>query len=234
MVPGAPLSVLCSRLGYPKGTASVIEIIERSPSTVVDIARATHIHRPQVYRILAALTKKNIARTERTGKRDFYHLVSRTLLYNEFVQMTDAFSKPDTPWAHITHLTSKTAVADFFTDVLRHSRKGDTFYRYTSERDVDAVNAQLSPSYRSERDKKKLERLVISNALSAKQKKPRLERFIKFLDGDREAFDHNIIQLVYANRVSILDLSTKKGIIIENDTFAAFQKTIFKALYKRL
>jgi hypothetical protein len=97
-----------------------------------------------------------------------------------------------------------------------------------------SLKSQLPPSYRSERDKKKLERLVISNALSAKQKKPRLERFIKFLDGDREAFDHNIIQLVYANRVSILDLSTKKGIIIENDTFAAFQKTIFKALYKRL
>jgi hypothetical protein len=133
-----------------------------------------------------------------------------------------------------TPLTGNTAVADLFTDVLRHSKTGETFYRYTSERDVDAVNAQLPPSYRNERDKKKLERLVISNALSAKQKKPRLERFIKFLDGNREAFDHNVIQLVYADRVSILDLSTNKGVIIENSTFAAFQKTIFKALYKRL
>lgn len=121
-----------------------------------------------------------------------------------------------------------------FDDVISHTPKGDTFFRYTSERDLAKVNKYLARDYRERRDKKKLERLVISNAVSGSQKKSRLERFVKFIPRDTDQFEQNIIQLIYGECVSIIDLTTEEVVIIENKQLTDFQKVVFKLLYKQL
>jgi hypothetical protein len=121
-----------------------------------------------------------------------------------------------------------------FDDVVDHSKKGDTFYRYTSEVDLDKVNSYLSPDYRKKRDAKKLERLVISNPTSKNKKQPRLERFIKTIPPEVSLFNQNVIQLVYGERIAFIDLNKEECLVIENPALADFQKVIFKQLYKKL
>jgi len=125
-------------------------------------------------------------------------------------------------------------VQTVFDDVVGHTRRGDTFYRYTSERDLDAVNSYLSPDYRERRDAKKLERLVISNPLSGSRKKPRLERFVKYMPPEAGLFMQNVIEIVYGDRIAFIDLNTEESLVIENQALAEFQKVIFKQLYKKL
>ena len=131
-------------------------------------------------------------------------------------------------------LEGKKGIGYVFSDVVNSLQKGETFYRYTSEKDLDKVNSYLPKDYRQRRDAKHLERLVISNTVSGKQKKPRLERFIKFIPPEDAQFNQNIIQLIYGNKIAIIDLNKEMSIILQNQLLADFQKTIFKLLYKKL
>lgn len=121
-----------------------------------------------------------------------------------------------------------------FDHVIDNLPKGGTFYRYTSERNLDEVNKYISRDYRLKRDKKKLERLVISNPLSGKQKKPRLERFIRYINSENVQFNQNIIQIIYGTRVAFINLNNEEAYIIEDKQLADFQTTIFKQLYFKL
>jgi hypothetical protein len=76
--------------------------------------------------------------------------------------------------------------------------------------------------------------LVISNPVSGKQKRSRLERFIKFIPSNFDLFQQNIIQLIYGDRISLIDLNTNRVVIIENKALAEFQKIIFQQLYRNL
>ncbi len=135
---------------------------------------------------------------------------------------------------HITYLKGPSGIRAAFDDVIERMPKGEMFYRYTSERDVAAVNRYLSPDYRIRRDKKKLERRVISNPISGKAKRSRLERFIKFIPQQTDMFDHNIIQLVYADSVAFINLNTEEVSIIRDRELARFQSVIFNQLYGKL
>jgi len=147
--------------------------------------------------------------------------------------------------AAMRYFEGPSSVTAIFNDVVEHSKRGDIFYRYTSEKNLDDVNRLLPADYRKRRDAKRLERLVISNPESGSRKRSRLERFIKFLgsstdadhrpvSAEKELFHQNAIQLIYGDRIALIDLNTHIGLIIENKTLAEFQKTIFRALYKRL
>jgi hypothetical protein len=131
-------------------------------------------------------------------------------------------------------LKGRNDIRAVFDDVITHTAKSGTFFRYTSETDLAAVNAYLSPDYRARRDAKHLERRVISNPISGSQKRRRLERFIKFIGAGDDMFDQNIIEIIYEDRVAFIDLNAEEAIIIENAPLANFQKVIFRRLYKRL
>ena len=47
-------------------------------------------------------------------------------------------------------------------------------------------------------------------------------------------FDQNIIQLIYGDRISLIDPNTERVVIIENKALADFQKVIFRQLYDKL
>lgn len=236
------LETILHRLGFPKHSAAVFEALEKlEPASPTQLARATKLYRPVVYRVLAVLTKAGFAEARRAGKRTTYLSCDRTRIVRAFkgaaAEAERELSRGQQ--AHkslgmVSYFEGHGGIAAIFDDVIAHSRRGDTFYRYTSERDLDEVNSYLSPSYRAKRDAKRLERLVISNPESGVRKKKRLERFIKYLGVGKESFHENAIELIYGSRVAFIDLNTKRGLIIDNPTLADFQKTIFRALYRRL
>ena len=233
-----------TRLGLPKHADEIYALLEKKgPLSVSAIARDTQAHRPAVYRALLALEKGHIVTEKSFGKRTFYVAESRARIDIAFKQAADGvaaatrnerYSDTRRSMGAARFLEGKHSIAALFNDVVEHSKRGDTFYRYTSERDLDQVNALLPPDYRKRRDAKHLERLVISNPESGKRKRARLERFVKHIGSEKESFHQNAIQLIYGDRIGFVDLNTHQAFIIENKTLAEFQKTIFRALYRRL
>jgi sugar-specific transcriptional regulator TrmB len=232
------------RLGLPKHSDAVYSLLQRKgPIMATHICVAANLHRPAVYRALSSLLAHRFVYVTEKGCRKFYHAANPGLIASAFAQTSE----------NVAEIMAKKIVADdlykqkeirllngfkgiqaAFDDVITHMKHGETFYRYTSEKDLDKVNKYLSKNYRILRDKKKLERMVISNPVSGMRKKPRLERFVKYIPPEIDLFDQNIIQLVYGDRLSFIDLNTERVLIIENKALADFQKIIFRQLYDKL
>ncbi len=239
------LKTIMARLGHPKHSDSIYTLLSKStiPLSVSDIAVATKVSRVVVYRCLDSLATDELVVGVEHGKRTFYTVGSPEALMkamrlteagvSALVEKEQVRKAKEVP-AHVRFLYGSEGITQAFNDVVDHMPKGGTVYRYTSEQSVDEVNAYLAPDYRTRRDAKKLERLVISNPLSKAQKRSRLERFIRCIPGDTDIFDQNIIELIYGDRVSFIDVTKKQVTIIENKALADFQKVIFKQLYQKL
>lgn len=233
------------RIGFGKNAHKIYQRLleSKKPMLVAHIAGAVGVARPEIYRSLAELLDKKFVAKVLNGKRVSYKAESPRLIEAEFkkvarevsaaTELRAAKKEKDLP-EHTQHFKGFSGIRAVFDDVVEHTPRGETFYRYTSERDLDEVNKYLSPTYRTLRDKKKLERLVISNPFSGEQKRSRLERFVKFMPSEVEAFDQNIIQLIYGNRLAFINLNTEEAFIIEDKSLSDFQKVIFRQLYKKL
>lgn len=239
------IKTIMARLGHPKHADLVYTTLSKSidPLSVSAIAERADISRVVVYRCVASLSRDALVAATVRGKRTLYSATGSEALADamQLTTTTAAFTaakhrtarEKDMP-AHIRFLRGNEGIREAFDDVVTHTPKRGTVFRYTSEQSVDEVNAYLAPDYRKRRDAKRLERLVISNPLTKAQKRSRLERFIRTIPEDADIFDQNVIQLVYGERVSFIDITNKQVTIIENKALADFQKVIFKQLYKRL
>ena len=208
------LKIILERLGLPKHSHTVYQAVEKhGPLLVSHIIEKVPAHRPSAYRAIRALKKHHFIFCTQSGKRQLYHAASRELIAQEFSK------------------TSKEVVAEM-------AKRSVEKEAYLQKEIIFLEGAQgvrmLPKDYRTLRDAKKLERLVISNPVSGKQKRSRLERFIKFIPPNFDLFQQNIIQLIYGDRLSLIDLNTNRVVIIESKALAEFQKIIFQQLYRNL
>ena len=231
------------KLGFSKHADSVYStVFEHGPLLAAHIAPLASIYRPALYKALFELLNADLLVRKKKGGRFLWsarrpnHILE--LFKSEIYKLEKAIPSSSDSEEIIDNslkiFYGKDGIRAVFDDVINHTKKGETFYRYTSERDLDKVNSYLSSNYRMRRDKKRLERLVISNPLSGKQKRSRLERFIKCIPSEVSIFDQNIIQIMYGDRVAFIDLNTEKALVIENPALADFQKVIFRQLYDKL
>ncbi len=238
------MKIIFKRLGLSGHAHSVYLSLQKNGQMhVSDIAKATGVHRPAVYSAIGDLLGHRLVLQKKIGKRNFYEITNPRLITELFEKeaqkVSEKISKISTKKEkhfdeQVRFLEGPGGIREAFDDVILHTPRGETFYRYTSEKDLQKVNSYLSRDYRARRDAKKLERMVISNPLSGKQKRPRLERFVKFIPPERSLFEQNVIEMVYGDRLVFIDLNTEKVIIIENKELAEFQKVIFKQLYRAL
>ena len=232
------------RLGLPKHADAIYKLLQnKEPLIATRICARAGLHRPAAYRALTSLLARRFIYVTEKGRRKFYHAAKPGLIAAAFAQtsadVTERMAKQvvaDDMYKQkeIRFLSGFNGIRAAFDDVITHMKPRETFYRYTSEKDLDKVNKYLSPDYRERRDKKKLERMVISNPVSGMRKKPRLERFVKYIPPEVDLFQQNIIQLVYGDRLSFIDLNSERVVIIENKALADFQKVIFRQLYGKL
>ena len=239
------LQTIFARLGFGKNAHKVYRLLlkHKEGLLVAHIASGLGIDRPEVYRNLKQLLKHHFVDQSPLGKRTLYIAKSPKHIKDEFelistkvgnvTQKIQKEMSDDIPTT-IRYLKGFSGIRAVFDDVITNTKRGGTFYRYTSENDLARVNKYLSPNYRENRDKKKLERLVISNPASGKQKKSRLERFIKYIPTETVAFDQNIIQLIYGEHVAFINLNTEEAFVIKDPVLASFQAVIFNQLYKKL
>jgi Fe2+ or Zn2+ uptake regulation protein len=222
--------------GYARVAILVYQaLLANDALSPTEIMHRTQLHRPSVYRGLDALEKGQLLVAHTYGKRLRYtvhkhkHIPTTTPSAARYIEHASGpkLSKS------VETTSGEDAIRHAFDRVIAHTARGDTFLRITSEKDLEKVNSYLSKNYRSNRDKKRLERLVISNAHTSMQKRPRLERFIRHLDSE-QTFNHNVIKLIYGNTVTIIQLDTKEVITMTNASIAAFERSLFMTLYRRL
>lgn len=234
------------RLGFGKNAAGIYEALRanKKPMLVSHISKKIKVDRPEIYRNLGVLIERGFVEKVSLGKRSGYRACNPKIIDETFRQVSEHVgalteraqeaNKGESIPANLVHFSGAVGIRDVFNDAINRTPKKGTFYRYTSERNLEEVNSYLARDYRKIRDRKKLERLVISNPISSKAKRPRLERFIKSIPAESDLFDQNIIQLVYADSVAFINLNTKESYIIRDKELARFQEVIFRQLYKKL
>ncbi len=234
-----------TRLGFRKHASQIYEVLRESPKPmlVTYIAGSLGLSRAEIYRNLEKFLHEKFVKKVQLGKRTYYQAESPHRIEESFMRVAREVSsvtlkqvrkrEKEIP-EHIKYFKGFSGIRAVFDDSIQHTARGGTLYRYTSEQDLAKVNQYLSPDYRVKRDTKKIERLVISNPVSGKQKKSRLERFIKYIHPDAAMFDQNVIQLVYGSRLAFINLTTEEAYVIEDKALADFQTVIFKQLYKKL
>ena len=125
-------------------------------------------------------------------------------------------------------------VTAVFADIVSTLGEDETFYRVTSEIDVEKVNTYLPANYRTVRDKKKLQRYVIMSANAAKVKQKRLDRDLVVMPPSVDDFRDNVLMTIYGHKVAYIDFNTETAITIANPMIAEFQKKLFKLAYNSL
>lgn len=237
-----------TKLGLSEKESSVyLALLTHGALGVSDIARHTALYRTDVYTALRSLEEDALVSLTQKGKQKRYLAQPPSILEAKFVELANSFDdtlaelsalkqrvSPDEP--HVHYASGKKAIRALYDDVVESLDKGETYYRYSSAKveGVDKRGDYLSKKYRLLRDKKGIERKVITNAKNMASKRPRLERDIKAVPPDFDLFEYNISEIIYRDKVAVIDYNQETVVTIDNPVVAKFQKRIFELLFKKL
>ena len=237
---------ILERLGLNKHESAIyLGLLELGPSQIAKIAEKISIHRPLVYKALPALLEKRLITQTKRAKRTIYMAEPpnrlealfedlKIDLFEILPDLEDQYSVSEHK-PRVRFLQGRDGTKRVFDDIVRSLKKGDVFYRYSSNTDGQEKKDKYVPrGYRKMRDEKKLERQVITNEQTGAQKVAKLDRFIKIMPNDFGPFEHNVTEIIYGDKIAYIDYNSETAMIIESKKIADFQRHLFKMLYKRL
>ena len=236
---------ILEKIGLSKKESTVyLTLLESGPLTIAGVAEHTGFHRPALYVLLPRLEGRGLVGKTHKNKRTFFVAESPEKLGTLVGEISDSFAGilPELKRAYTTKakkplvkfLAGRKGIVSVYEDVLVTLKRGEVFYRYSSTKNVRKPDWYVPKQYRERRDKKQIERFVITSEKTQSRKKSRLERYIKTVPKDFDLWEYDITQLVYGDKLAFVDYNTETAIIIENPIIAEFQKKIFKLLFKKL
>lgn len=226
-------------------SATYLALLELGPSHIAQISEKTSIHRPLIYKALPSLLDRKLITQTKRGKRTIFMAEPPNRLealfddlkidfFEILPDLEDQYSNNELK-PRVRFLEGRDGTKRIFDDIVRSLKKGDVFYRYSSNRDGQEKKDKYVPrGYRKMRDEKKLERQVITNEATAQHKIAKLDRFVKIMPNDFGPFDHNVTEVVYGDKIAFIDYNSETAMIIESKRIADFQRHIFRMLYKNL
>lgn len=211
-------------------------------SNIVEISNRTGLHRPLIYKTIPYLVESWLVSRVLRWKRNYYKAESPEHLKKLFLSLTQRFDgiMPEledlyNTWNKnptIQILNWRKGVRQVFEDVIISLNKWDTYYRYSSRSNF---NQSFLPSgYREMRDKKQIQRMVITSEKLEKQKSRKLEREIVSVPAWFDLFDDNIVKIIYADKIAIIDYNSFTSFIVQNKILAKFEEKLFRIIYKFL
>ncbi len=236
-------SSILEQLGFNKNEALVYEsLLKLGKAKIAAIVREAGLHRPLVYKALPKLIEKGLVSVMPKGKGREYVPASPEKLERLFkdremeffrnVEDLHSMYEKQGKKPIITVTEGVKAIKDAYSTMIHTLKKNGRYYRYSSTR---ALREKYVPKdYREIRDKKQLERLVITNMPSKLRSKERLGRTVKAIPSDYDLFEYDISQFMYEDKVVFADYNTNTVITIKNPIIAKFQKKLFKLLFKKL
>lgn len=233
------------KLGFTEQETAVYRLLleKGSSLSVSDISSASGLYRPAVYLAVGALLDRQVITQVAQGKRKEYIAEPPSKLrgmireisidVEEVIPDLDDIYKAPKEKPQVRVIEGTKGFTFVFEDVVSTLKKGDILYRYSS-RTGEENTKYLPKDYFKRRDAIGFERMVITSSRLASQKKPDINRTVKIISSEQSPFGQNILFVIYANKVVTIDLVKWSTIIIENEQFADFQKSIFKLLFKSL
>lgn len=237
---------ILSKLGLsPIESTLYTTLLENGPLSISGLAEKTGLYRPQIYKCLPDLQNKNLLTESRVGKRKVYVAESPRQLeklvdtlrteVRDYLPDWLALYSTSRRRPIIRHLEGTRGIKYVYEDLVASCQKGDIFYRYESPKNYRSVSKYIPQEYRTRiRDQGEVERLIITNEMTAKQKSQRLGRLVKMVPAKYDLFSYNISQLMYGTKVAFIDFDSETVVIIDNPPFAEFQRKIFKLLFEKL
>jgi len=222
-----------------------LDLLQNGPATVGALSKRAGIYRPALYKLIPTLIEKGlVSRTQTKHKQQHYRAESperlESLFENAQQRLKEALPELASLYTNrrqnrpvVRFLEGKVGIRSVFADILTTLKRGDIFYRYSSIKELPS-RSYLPPHYEEIRDKKQLERLVITNAPMAQAKPPRLERETKIVPSEYDLFNDNVTHLIYGDKIAVIDYNTETAIIIESKVIAEFQRKLFLLLYRKL
>lgn len=217
-------------------------LVEFGPATVAAIAARARLSRPVVYKTLPSLTSRGLVVATKKGARTRFVAEPPEKLGGLLREMESALSlllpklkaryESSNLRPVIKVLEGKRGISFVFDDLVKTLPRGSVYYRYSSAR--ASHDEYLPRHYRTLRDAKKLERYVITNREQADKKKPRMERGVRIVSDKYGLFDQDITQIVYGDKVAMIDYGSQTAFLVENVAYAEFQRRLFVALYDLL
>ncbi len=237
---------LLTKLGIsPREIEIYLSLLEISHGTISDIVRTSGVHRPAVYQWLPSLESRGLVSCYVKEKTKIYYAEPPDNLrrFSLWVQEELDDRLPDMMLAYessrkkpaVRYFEGQEIVTRVYEDVLSTLPKGSIFYRYESPKDYKKMDEWLPSSYFKRVCKnKEIDKFVITNEKTAKEKKRVMERAERAVPASFDVFNYNITQIIYGHKVAFIDFEARVAWIIENPRFAIFQQRLFKLLFDQL
>lgn len=240
------IAELLGRLGLSSMEAKLfLAALKQGASTVSELARASSCHRPVVYKLIPKLIEKELLSESIRGKRTVYIAESPERLRLRAEETAKSFETilPELMTLYQTIETrpaikifsGRKGIMSVYDDMLSTLKRGEVFYRYESHKNYRENRKYLPPRYFERTgDSGDLDRYIITNEVTGRAKKPRLGRFVKIVPATYDLFAYDISQIIYADKVVFIDFGSQTAYMLENPTFARFQRQIFRLLFDKI
>lgn len=228
-------------LGLSQKDARIYEaLLKHGQMGILALSKAADVHRPGLYTHLPRLVSRGLVNEVRKGKRTEYVANSphnlepfvkdaQETLENIVEDLAAEFSRKQIV-PKIETYYGKDGISKIFTDVVMTLEKDEQLYRFSVRNEEH--QGYLSKAYVELRDKKRIERLVITNEMGKKRHEPSINRFAKVLKGDYDVF--GVTKMIYKDKIAFIDYENEVGFIIYNERMAAMEKEVFLSLYRML
>ncbi|MDD2487797.1 MAG: helix-turn-helix domain-containing protein [Candidatus Gracilibacteria bacterium] len=235
---------ILSKIGLSETESAIyLDLLKNGASNIVEISMRVKFNRPLIYKTIPYLIETGLVSKIVKGKRSHYKAESPEYLKgiferhsNDFLNLIpdlqEIYETGDKNRPTITVLEGKKSIKFVFEDIVTTLNKGDTYYRYSSRSNFG--DFLMLGKYKEIRDKKQINRLVITSEKRAIGRSKKIDRDVVFIPKGFELFDQNVAKMIYANKVAIIDYNTYTSFIIENMILAKFEEKIFKTLFKFL
>jgi sugar-specific transcriptional regulator TrmB len=223
-----------------------LSLVTHGRMSVSLLSQDTGIYRPTIYRILPMLVENGLVSCIIVKKRKLYlaedpsrlsKLITNKKNDLEAVlpDLSRMFGSIQTKPV-ISFYEGKKSIQHIYETMTDRLKKGEAFYRYESPRDHKILRNYYPELYRKRTGglDGEIEKFVITNEVTEKDRLKRLTRHTRYIPGDIDAFDYNISQVIYKDTVMFIDYDTETATVIQNKRFADLQLRLFKILFSKL
>lgn len=212
---------------------------------ILQIARATGLHRPAIYSTLPDLISKGLVKKQQTKKRVTYATTGPKALeafraandkaYADYLQQLAPANQETVPLDPNVRVFHGKEIKRVWEIVFAGMPKGSVYYRYDAYNSSVPMTTYLPADYYETIERKKFERFVITNAtLRGSRYIPKIQCASRMLPESFDAFEQGITQFIFGDSIAMIDFTTETAFIITNAALAAYHRRLFQYMYLRL
>lgn len=234
-----------SELGLSSGAESVYTVlIKRGASLVSDISKSTNQFRVDTYKYIEELMQHELVIQVKVGKRKKYEAVSPEIMYSILkkketkviegvTEMCKIFDSKQKVF-QIEVFSGKEGIGALYEILVKDAKKNAQLCRIESPQDYKKIKKYYPKLYWKRagfRAGGDIEKFVITNPITMNTRQKNLNRFSKGVPQKYLPFNFNFTTLLIEDKIAIIDFELEKAILIKDQRFADYMKSIFWMLY---